>query len=55
MFEFFEKQWPFLIIVGIVGGYILYDTLNERREKERKAQEWKDAQKKAEESKKDKN
>jgi len=55
MFEFFEKNWRFLLFASAIASYVIWDVMKERREKEKKAQEWKDAQKKAEESKKDKN
>jgi len=55
MFEFFEKNWRFLIFVSIIGSFVMYSVRKERKDKEKKAQERKDAQNKAEEDRKDKN
>jgi flagellar biosynthesis component FlhA len=55
MFEFFEKNWRFLIFVSVVASFVMYSVRKERKDKEKKAQEWKDAQKKTEEIQKDKN
>ena len=55
MFEFFEKNLGFFIVVTIVGSFVAYSVRKERKDKEKKEQEWKDAQKKAEEIQKDKN
>ena len=55
MFEFFEKNLGFFIVVTIVGSFVAYSVRKERKDKEKKEQEWKDAQKKAEESQEDKN
>jgi len=52
MFEFFEKNLAFLIIATIVGSYVAYDAIKERKAAEKKEQELKDAQKNTEEIKK---
>lgn len=47
MFEFFEKNLGFLIIVSIVGGFVIYSVKKEERENKKKA-----AQNKTEKSQK---
>lgn len=49
MIEFFEKNIAFLIIVSIVGLYVVYDVIKERKAGEKKEREKKIMQKNAEE------
>lgn len=51
IFEFFEKNWRFLLFASIVASYVIWDVMKERREKEKKARERKDVQDKAERNK----
>jgi len=55
MFEFFEKNWRFLLFASTLYFIVFYSIKRENKNKEKKEQEWKDAQKKAEEIQKDKN
>ena len=54
MFEFFEKNWRFLLFASTLYFIVFYSIKKENQNKEKKAQEWKDAQKKSEENQKDK-
>ena len=55
MFEFFEKNLGFFIVVTIVGSFVAYSVRKENKDKEKKEQERKNTQKNVGEIQKDKN